>query len=158
MSDVGMILQRIGATLATEVAPKLEGDYAGGHAGMAGIMAVMAGEMWDKEADLLVSEIARLRGLLGTAGLGSDVPETASFRISDLKATRNALAEQLITLQSRLEDRDDDEARGLNEKIWGHLLATSAARMPSPPEFGAPSEDVSYPQSSGEGGWTRPPS
>ena len=53
MSDVGMILQRLGATLVNEVAPKLEGDYSGGHASMAGLMAVMAGEMWEKEADLL---------------------------------------------------------------------------------------------------------
>ena len=47
MSDIGMILQRLGNTLVTGVAPKLEGDYAAGHAMMTGVMAVMAGEAWD---------------------------------------------------------------------------------------------------------------
>ena len=44
MSDIGMILDRIGRKLVTEVAPKLEGDYSGGHAAMSGLMSVMAGE------------------------------------------------------------------------------------------------------------------
>ncbi len=132
-----MILQRIGATLVQDVAPKLEGDYSGGHAGISGVMAVMAGEMWDKEADLLANEIARLRALLEAAGMGDDVPEAASLKISDLKATRNALSEQLIALQTRLEAADDEASRALNTQIWAHLLATSAARMPSPPAFAA---------------------
>lgn len=143
MSDIGMILQRIGAKLVSEVAPKLEGDYSAGHANMAGLMAVMAGEAWDREADLLVNEISSLRALLAEGGAEADVPEAASFRISDLKAIRNALAEALIALQSRVETRDDEASKALNTRIWGHLLATSAARMPSPPQFaGADAEET----------------
>lgn len=136
MSDAGMILQRLGATLVNDVAPKLEGDYSGGHASMAGIMAVMAGEMWDKEADLLVGEITRLKALLAAAGIGDGEPRIESFRISDLKAMRNGLAEQLIELQASIEGKDDEEARALNQQVWSHLVATAAARMPSPPSFG----------------------
>ena len=140
MSDAGMILQRLGATLVNDVAPKLEGDYSGGHASMAGIMAVMAGEMWDKEADLLVGEISRLKALLAAADIGDGEPRIESFRISDLKAMRNALAEQLIELQAALEGRDDDASKALNQQIWGHLVATAAGRMPSPPSFGGAEE------------------
>ena len=61
MSDIGMILDRIGRKLVTEVAPKLEGDYSGGHAAMSGLMSVMAGEAWDGAADRLVNEIAGMR-------------------------------------------------------------------------------------------------
>lgn len=135
MSDITMILGRIGATLSREVAPRLEGDYAAGHARMSGLLAVMAGELLEKEADLLVNEIARIRNLLKGAGMADDVPEAASLRLSDLRATRNALAEKLIALQTQLEARDDEDAKALNTQIWGHLLATSLARMPSPPQF-----------------------
>ena len=75
MSDIGMILDRIGRKLVTEVAPKLEGDYSGGHAGMSGLMAVMAGgtvittrlELSDATAEQLLptvgaAHIAKLRG------------------------------------------------------------------------------------------------
>lgn len=135
MSDITMILGRIGATLSREVAPRLEGDYAAGHARMSGLLAVMAGELLEKEADLLVNEIARIRSLLEGAGMADDVPEAASLRLSELRKTRNSLAEKLITLQAQLEARDDEGAKALNTQIWGHLLATSVARMPRPPQF-----------------------
>ncbi|MGB3626728.1 MAG: hypothetical protein WA989_12915 [Henriciella sp.] len=136
MSDISMILKRIGATLVTDVAPKLEGDYSNGHANMSGLIAAMAGDMWDREVDLLVTEIAALRELLEAGGIDHGIQPAPSFKVSDLKATRNALAEELITLQSALETRPDDASKSLNTKIWGHLLATSAARIPSPPQFG----------------------
>lgn len=135
MSDIGMILQRIGGTLVTQVAPKLEGDYSGGHAAMSGIMAVMAGEAWDGAADRLANEIASIRGLLALAGRTVTVEKSPSLKLSDLKAERDELARYLITLQMSLEAREDDEAKELNAKIWMHLMATAMARMPSPPEF-----------------------
>ena len=135
MSDIGMILERIGRKLATEVAPKLEGDYSGGHAGMSGMMAVMAGEAWDGAADRLVNEIAGIRGLLALAGETVTTEKSASVKISDLEAERDELARALITLQMSLEARDDDVARDLNAKIWMHLMATAMVRMPSPPSF-----------------------
>lgn len=135
MSDIGMILDRIGRKLVTEVAPKLEGDYSGGHAGMSGLMAVMAGEAWDGAADRLANEIAGLRGLLALAGETVSVAKSPSLKVSDLKTERDALARDLIEVQIALEARDDDAARDLNAKIWMHLMAASMARMPSAPEF-----------------------
>ena len=135
MSDIGMILDRIGRKLVTDVAPKLEGDYSGGHAAMSGIMAVMAGEAWDGAAERLANEIAGLRGLLALAGETVSVAKSPSLKVSDLKTERDALARDLIKVQIALEARDDEEARDLNAKIWMHLMATSMARMPSAPEF-----------------------
>ena len=135
MSDIGMILDRIGRKLVTEVAPKLEGDYSGGHAAMSGLMAVMAGEAWDGAADRLVNEIAGMRGLFALAGKEVAVPKSASFKISDLAEERNALAGYLTALQMSLENREDEAAKDLNAKIWMHLMATAMARMPSPPDF-----------------------
>ncbi|MEM7329235.1 MAG: hypothetical protein AAF437_10875 [Pseudomonadota bacterium] len=135
MSDIGMILDRIGRKLVTEVAPKLDGDYSGGHAGMSGLMAVMAGEAWDGAADRLANEIAGMRGLFALAGKQVAVPESPSLKISDLTAERNELAGYFVALQMSLEAREDDEAKALNAKIWMHLMATAMARMPSPPDF-----------------------
>lgn len=135
MSNIGMILDRIGRKLVTEVAPKLEGDYSGGHAGMSGLMAVMAGEAWDGAADRLANEIASLRGLLALAGKAVDIAEAGSLKLSDLTIERDALARDLIALQAGLETRKDDASKALNAKIWTHLMATAMARMPSPPDF-----------------------
>ena len=140
MSDIGMILDRIGRTLVTEVAPKLDGDYSGGHAGMSSLMAVMAGEAWDGAADRLANEIAGIRGLLALAGETVSVDKSPSLKLSDLKAERDALAGHLIALQTSLEARTDDQAGDLNAKIWMHLIATAMARMPSPPEFSDPED------------------
>lgn len=135
MSDIGMILDRIGRKLVTEVAPKLEGDYSGGHAAMSGLMSVMAGEAWDSAADRLVNEIAGLRGLLVLAGKSVTVEKSPSLKVSDLTAERDELARYLIALQMSLEARDDEDAKELNAKVWMHLMATAMARMPSPPVF-----------------------
>ena len=135
MSDIGMILDRIGRKLVTEVAPKLEGDYSGGHAAMSGLMSVMAGEAWDGAADRLVNEISGMRGLFALAGKEVAVPKSESLKISDLTEERNALAGYLTALQMSLESREDDDAKDLNSKIWMHLMATAMARMPSPPDF-----------------------
>ena len=140
MSDIGMILDRIGRKLVTEVVPKLEGDYSAGHAAMSGLMAVMAGEAWDNAADRLVNEIAGIRGLLALAGQSVSVPESTSVKISELTVERNALAEQLIGLQAELETSDDAAAKDLNAKIWMHLMATAMNRMPSPPDFPDPED------------------
>lgn len=135
MSDIGLILDRIGRKLVTEVAPKLEGDYSGGHAGMSGLMAVMAGEMWDGAADRLFTEIGEMRALLAGAGRDVQVPDAPSLKISDLTAERDALAKELIEVQTALEQSSDENAKLLNAQIWLFFIQTAQARMPSPPEF-----------------------
>ena len=135
MTDIGMVLDRLGRKLVTEVAPKLEGDYAAGHTAMAGLMSIMAGEAWDGAADRLVNEIAGIRALLVAGDCKVDIAPAGSFRISALSAERNALASHLIDLQRRLETADDAASAALNARIWGHYMQTTAARMPSPPVF-----------------------
>lgn len=139
MSDVALILQRLGRTLVTDVAPALEGHYAGGHASMAGLLAVMAGEAWDGAADRLVREIEGMQAILRAAGQPGDTT-AKSYRVSDLMAVRDRLAEQIIALQTEVEARDDETSRTLNAQIWGLLLGSAAERMPSPPDFATPDD------------------
>ena len=139
MTDLTLILDRIGKKLVGDVAPKLDGDYAHGHAVMIGLMNVMAAEMWDGAADRLQNEINGLRGLLMAAGETPDIAPSPNLKISDLSRERDGLARELIVLQTRLESRPKDpDAKLLLTKIWAHLLQTAAARMPSPPAFGGP--------------------
>lgn len=135
MTDIAMVLGRLGTKLVTEVAPKLEGDYSGGHAAMSGLMAVMAGEAWDGAADRLFTEIGEMRSLFQQTGMAVDVPEAPSLKVSDLTVERDALALKLIDLQAAVEVKDDDASKLLNAQIWLHLMQTAQARMPSPPEF-----------------------
>lgn len=135
MTDIAMVLGRLGTKLVTEVAPKLEGDYSGGHAAMSGLMAVMAGEAWDGAADRLFTEIGEMRSLFQQAGISIDVPESPTLKVSDLTVERDALALKLIDLQAAVEVKDDDASKLLNAQIWLHLMQTAQARMPSPPVF-----------------------
>lgn len=139
MSDIGMILTKLGKSLVTDVAPALEGDYRGGMAGMIGLMSVMAGEAWDGAADRLWREIEGMKALLVAAGdeeVGEITP--ASLTLSELSLARNELAERLIALQVALEGREDEASRTLLRNIWAFLLAGAAERMPSPPDFAEP--------------------
>lgn len=142
MSDIAMILSRLGKTLVAEVTPKLEGDYAAGHVSMTGIMMVMAGEMWDGAADRLVNEIKGMRALFEGQVDVSAIAPAASLKISDLTRERDALAEHLISLHKSVEDRDDRAAKALNARIWAHMMQTTAARMPSPPSFAAAEDEA----------------
>jgi hypothetical protein len=139
MSDIAMILDKLGRTLVSDVAPHLEGSYAGGQAGMIGIMATMAGEAWDGAADRLVREIDGARALLKAGGVEDDA-QPQSLKISELTAVRDRLVGQLVVLHARIEAEESQAARALNAQIWGFLLSGALERMPSPPDF-APSED-----------------
>ena len=136
MSDIGLILTRLGGQLVTEIAPALQGHYAGGKANLAGLVTLMAGEAFDGAADRLSREIDAMKALLTSGGdmaAGDIAP--ASLKISDLQAARDELAERLIALQAALETDTAPEAAALNTRIWAFLLAGAAERMPSPPQF-----------------------
>jgi len=134
MSDIGMILDRVGRKLVTEVAPKLGADYAAGHTVMTGLMGIMAGEAWDGAADRLMNEISGLRGLLAAGDVEvNEVAAAGSFKLAALTTERDGLATKLIAMQAALEARDDEAAKDLNAQIWMYLMQTAVARMPNPP-------------------------
>lgn len=137
MSDIPMILDRIGRKLVIEVSPHLDGHYAGGHATMAGLLAVMAGEAFDGLAERLLQEISDMRTLLGDGGRDPGDTRARSMKISALQEVHNRLSVGLISLQEEIEVRDDAEARALNARIWQFFTEGAEARMPSPPDFAA---------------------
>ncbi len=144
MTDIAMILDKLGKALVTDVAPHLEGTYAGGQAGMIGVMSIMAGEAWDGAADRLMREIDGARALLKAGGVEDDT-RPDSLKISDLTRVRDRLIGQLIALQAKIETDESETARALNAQIWGFLLAGAHERMPSPPQFPDPEDNTDAP-------------
>ena len=131
MTDIAMILGRIGKTLAIEVSPHLEGHYAGGHVVISGLMAVMAGEAYDGTVDRLLREIADMRTLLGDGGMAPGDTRGDSMRVSALQEVHNRLSAALIELQTGLEVKTDDTSKALNARIWQYYVEGSNERMPT---------------------------
>lgn len=132
MNDIGMILQRVAKKLATDVAPKLEGDYAAGDIRLGSILMAMAGETWDGEVDRIYREIKSMCEILSLAGEKyTEQPE--NFRIKQLRKLHDQLSSQLIELQIRLEESDRQKDKDLNTQIWKYYLFSAMERMPSPP-------------------------
>lgn len=135
MSDIAMILDRVGKTLSIDVSPHLEGHYAGGHVVMAGLLTMMASEQFDGLVDRLLSEVSDMRTILLDGG--EDVPDTRtrSFKVSAVQEVHDRLSTQLIALQERIELLDDDASVELNGRIWRFFREGAEARMPTMPDF-----------------------
>ncbi len=137
MTDISMILDRIGKTLAIEVSPHLDGHYAGGHVVLAGLMAVMAGQAFDGTVDRMLHEISDMRTLLEEGGIDPGDTRGTSMRVSALQIVHNRLSEKLMELQIGLEAREDEAAKALNARIWTFYVEGADARMPALPDIQA---------------------
>lgn len=135
MSDIAMILDRVGRKLAIEVSPHLDGHYAGGHVVMAGLLSVMAGEVFDGLVDRMLSEIADMRTLLEDGGREPGDTRGASMRVSALQVVHDRLSAALIDMQAEIETREDDASRALNARIWRFFVEGAEARMPNLPDI-----------------------
>jgi len=135
MSDIAMILDRVGKTLSIDVSPHLEGHYAGGHVIMAGLLTMMAAEQFDGLVDRLLADIGDMRTILIDGG--EEVPDTRarSFKVSAVQEVHNQLSAHLIALQERIELLDDDTSKALNARIWRYFREGAEARMPTMPDF-----------------------
>jgi len=135
MTDIAMILERIGKTLAIEVSPHLDGHYAGGHVVLSGLLAVMAGEAFDGTVDRLLREIADMRTLLEDGGMTPGDTRSISMRVSTLREIHDGLSTNLIALQTELEEKTDDASKALNARIWQYYVDGANERMPTLPEI-----------------------
>lgn len=142
MSDIPMILDRVGKKLIVEVSPHFEGHYAAGHMVMSGLLSVMAAEAFDGLVDRLLSEIADMRTLLSDGGKDPGDTRSLSMKISALQPTHDRLSAALIELQEDIETRDDDASKALNTRIWQFFVEGSEARMPTMPDFAEAREAV----------------
>jgi hypothetical protein len=135
MSDIAMILDRIGKTLAIDVSPHLDGHYAGGHVVISGLMAVMAGEAFDGTVDRMLHEISDMRTLLVDGGMEPGDTRGTSMKVSALQLVHDRLSNNLIGMQTDLESKTDNASKALNARIWQFYAEGAQARMPALPEI-----------------------
>lgn len=140
MSDIPMILDRIGRKLAVEVAPRLEGHYTGGHATLAGLISIMAAQQFDGLVDRLLHEIADMRTLLEDGGGEPGDTRGRDMKISSLKMVHDRLSADLMALQADIETRNDAASQALNARIWQYFVEGAEARMPDLPDLKAARE------------------
>jgi len=133
-------LQGVAVTLLTDVMREIQTPFGQSIVGMAGMLAMMVAEEFERGANRLVVENGVTRELL-TEGLGVvseaqkaaivgalATPAAADYRISTLQAENDALRAGLIQLHAMVETMDSDAARALNERIWDELVESTKRR------------------------------
>ncbi|MBI1197735.1 MAG: hypothetical protein GC203_07725 [Phenylobacterium sp.] len=86
---------------------------------LSAMLLMVAGEMWDRQAHILVEENRAIRSLLGEAGADENL------RVSALQAENDRLRSALIEAQATAEATGDDQ---LQEAIWAELAASTERR------------------------------
>lgn len=138
--DPGRVLQGVAVNLLTNVMQEIRTPFGQQTVGIAGSLAMMAGEEFDRAADRLVSENRIVRALLAeglalvdgrtapAVNAAIATPAAPDFRVSSLLAENDRLREGLIALQAALEHLPSPGARVLDERIWAELIESTRRR------------------------------
>lgn len=86
---------------------------------LSAMLLMLAGEMWDRQAHILVEENRAVRALLGEAGEDSDL------HVSTLKAENDRLRAALMEAHAAAEAAGDTARQ---DAIWAELAAATARR------------------------------
>ncbi len=138
--DPGRVLQGVAVNLLTNVMQEIRTPFGQQTVGIAGSLAMMAGEEFDRAADRLVTENRIVRALLAeglalvdgrtapAVNAAIATPAAPDFRVSSLLAENDRLREGLIALQAALEHLPSPGARSLDERIWAELIESTRRR------------------------------
>ncbi len=138
--DPGRVLQGVAVNLLTNVMQEIRTPFGQQTVGIAGSLAMMTGEEFDRAADRLVTENRIVRALLAeglalvdgraapAVNAAIATPVAPDFRVSSLLAENDRLREGLIELQAALELSPSPEARALDERIWAELIESTRRR------------------------------
>ncbi|WP_068876095.1 MULTISPECIES: hypothetical protein [unclassified Phenylobacterium] len=86
---------------------------------LSAMLLMVAGEMWDRQAHILVEENRAVRALLGEAG------EDTDLRLSVLQAENDRLRAALIDAHAEAEAAGDQPRQ---DAIWAELVAATERR------------------------------
>lgn len=117
--QVPAVLFELAALLGRNAAPDVPAPERASDLGLSAMLLMVLGEVWDRQAHILVEENAATRALIGEAGHDGDL------RLSSLQAENSRLRARLIALQVKAEaDADED----LQRRIWAELVASTERR------------------------------
>lgn len=113
------VLLELAALLARNAAPGIPPAERASDLGLSAALLTVAGEMWDRQAHILVEENRAIRALLGEAGADADL------RLSALKAENDRLRAALVDAHAAAE-ATGNVAR--QDAIWAELVAATERR------------------------------
>ena len=138
--DPGRVLQGVAVNLLTNVMQEIRTPFGLQTVGIAGSLAMMTAEEFDRAADRLVTENRIVRAIL-TDGLplvdgdaaaavyaAIATPAAPNFRVSSLLAENDALRAGLVALHAGVDHAATAEARAMDERIWAELIESTRRR------------------------------
>lgn len=113
------VLFELAGLLARNAAPDVPPAERASDLGLSAALLAVAGEMWDRQAHILVEENRAVRTLLGETG------EDTDLHLSALRAENDRLRAALIDAHAAAETAGD---AGRQDAIWAELLAATERR------------------------------
>jgi len=113
------VLFELAGLMVRNAAPGVADGERASDLGLSAALLAVAGEMWDRQAHILVEENRAVRALLGVAG------EDADLHISALQAENDRLRAALIEAHAAAEAAGDAARQ---DAIWAELAASTERR------------------------------
>jgi hypothetical protein len=113
------VLFELAGLMARNAAPGVADGERASDLGLSAAILAVAGEMWDRQAHILVEENRAVRALLGVAG------EDADLHISALQAENDRLRAALIEAHAAAEAAGEAARQ---DAIWAELVASTERR------------------------------
>lgn len=138
--DPGRVLQGVAVNLLTNVMQEIRTPFGLQTVGIAGSLAMMTAEEFDRAADRLVTENRAVRAILSdglplvdgdaAAAVSAAIatPAAPNFRVSSLLAENDALRAGLVALHAGVDNAATPEARAMDERIWAELIESTRRR------------------------------
>ncbi|MCL4240702.1 MAG: hypothetical protein KJ048_05055 [Dehalococcoidia bacterium] len=138
--DPGRVLQGVAVNLLTNVMQEIRTPFGLQTVGIAGSLAMMTAEEFDRAADRLVTENRIVRAILtdglplvdgdAAAAVSAAIatPAAPNFRVSSLLAENDALRAGLVALHAGVDNAATPEARAMDERIWAELIESTRRR------------------------------
>ena len=117
--NVPPVLFELAGLLVRSAAPGVPEAERASDLGLSAALLMVAAEMWDRQAHILVQEYRAVRTLLGEAGVDDDL------RLSALQAENNRLRAALIEAHAAAEAADDAARQ---DAFWAELVAATERR------------------------------
>lgn len=135
------ILQGVGKALREQIAPSIDDRFASEATRLAALLVNISANGVDDAAAARIWENAALRELFGdavalaTGSLSTRLSEASQsvesgFKISELDAENGRLRNLLVELHAFVDERGDDAARTLSQRIWKLLISSHERRAP----------------------------
>jgi hypothetical protein len=125
---VPIVLNGLARTMLMDLAPQVTVAYAGQTLQLAGALAMMIAQEFDRAAARLVEENAAIEAILADAGddfAALAAARESSLLVSALQARNRALRDALTRLHAQVEGRDTP----LENRIWAELVESTRRRL-----------------------------